>query len=171
MKSYKASDLFTVKTVPQATFPLNLEFETKAHIPDEFNMSGLYMMFFKQQLIYIGSADKEPTLNRFKAQLSTITLRGRHVSFNTSSEEAVLKSIVLSHDFDKSILSINAERFETSPKRIAFAEKNWSLFSRLDQALLNHFVFVWFPYNQCFIKSLPEICNDWKRNLKPICNG
>jgi hypothetical protein len=169
MISYTSSDLFDVSF--SGTFPLDVEFAPKNHLPDELSQRGIYLMFFEQHLIFIGFSDKETAIRRFEKQLSTITLRGRNTSFNSKSRTAVSNSVVLSQVFDQSILIINKRVFETSPRRIAFAEKHWNLFSQLNQALLNHFVFVWFPYNQCFTASLPEICKEWKRNLKPICNG
>ena len=169
VKSYTASDLFEVSF--SGSFPLDVEFVPKNHLPDELSQRGIFLMFFEQQLIFIGLSDKESAISRFNKQLSTITLRGRKVSFNQDSQNEIKKSISLAQCFKKAALLKNNGGFQTSPRRILFAEKHWQLFTRLDQALLNHFVFVWFPYNQCFTASLPEICKEWKRNLKPICNG
>jgi hypothetical protein len=169
MISYTAADLFDVSF--SGTFPLDVEFAPKNQLPDELSQKGVYLMFFEQQLIFIGLSNKESAISRFEKQLSTITLRGRKVSFNQDSQNEINKSISLAKCFKKASLLKNKGGFQTSPRRILFAEKHWQLFTRLDKALLNHFVFVWFPYNHCFTIPLPEICEEWKRNLKPICNG
>ena len=140
MKSYCASDLFEV--FHSGNFPLDVEFVPKKQLSEELSQKGIYLMFFEQQLIYVGLADKQPAISRFEKQLSTVTLRGRKVSFNQESQNEIKKSRGLSKCFNKASLSRNKSGFQTSPRRIVFAEKNWNIFSRLDQALLNHFVFV-----------------------------
>lgn len=78
MISYTAADLFDVSF--SGTFPLDVEFAPKNQLPDELSQKGVYLMFFEQQLIFIGLSNKESAISRFEKQLSTITLRGRKVS-------------------------------------------------------------------------------------------
>jgi hypothetical protein len=169
MKSYKASDLFSIKIDQLAAYPLNVEFEEKPNLSKDLKGSGLFQLFFDQTLIYIGLAGKEPAILRFEKQLSTITLRGTNVSFNKQSKD-YLNNTTLNTVFS-SALNQNKDAFESSIKRIAFAVLNWHLFSQFNQSLLERFVFVWFPMNNCLTNSLPEICKEWRRSLKPICNG
>ena len=169
MRTYTASELFTFHVT--GNYPLDVDFVPIKQLPRELRHSGVYLLFFKQELIYIGYADKELAISRFEKQLSTVTLRGRKVSFNTVSQKAVLNSQELPQSLKKAVLSLDEDGFETSLRRIAFAEKHWPLFSRLDHDILKDFVFLWFPYDPCLTNSLPEICDEWKRNLKPICNG
>lgn len=167
MIAFKASDLFDLKI--NGNFPLNCEFVPKTPIPLLLETAGIYMLFFDQQIIYIGLADNQPVLERIQMQLSTITLRGKDVSFN---EECItiLKSVkLLSNDFSQAI-SQNNMRFETSKKRIAFAAQNWDVFSTFNQDDLSRFVIVWFHKNECIKDTLIKTKNHLINEIKPSCN-
>lgn len=168
MKTYSASELFDLHI--NGDFPLNCQFVPKTPIPSAFDASGIYMLFFDQQIIYIGLADNQPVLERIQMQLSTITLRGNNVSFNDTCKGIIQSTSILSIQFSQAI-NQNNSRFATSANRIQFSEANWDLFSQLNQDNLSRFVIIWFPKNECQDETLLEIKNRWVRDLMPICNG
>jgi hypothetical protein len=168
MKSYNASELLNLQI--NGDFPLNCQFMPKTPIPLEFESAGIYMLFFDQEIIYIGLAVKEEAVLRLRKQLSTITLRGNNVSFNDACKGIIQSSSILSRQFSQAINQNNA-RFETSANRIQFSEANWELFSRMNDEILSRFLIVWFPENECQEETLVEIRNRWVSDLKPICNG
>jgi hypothetical protein len=168
MKSYKANEIFQL--TESGDFPLNCQFVPKTPSPPAFDMPGIYMLFFDQEIVYIGLADNQPALERIKKQLSTITLRGNKVSFNDAGKAIVQSSTILSSQFTRAINQNNA-RFETSPNRVKFAASKWELFSRMNDEIFSRFLIVWFPENECQEETLLEIRNRWVRDLMPICNG
>ena len=169
MNSYNASELFDISL--SGSFPLNCQFMPKTPIPSELKAAGIYMMFFDQEIIYIGLADNQPALERIQMQLSTITLRGESVFFNPESQLAVRNSGTLNTVFNAQILGKNTNGPETSLKRVKYAALKWDLFSRMDENILKRFVIVWFPKNECQDETLVEIRNRWVGDLRPICNG
>ena len=169
MKSYKANELFQL--TESGDFPLNCQFVPKTPSPSALDMPGIYMLFFDQEIVYIGLADNQPALERIQMQLSTITLRGETIFFNPCSQIAVRNAPTLNTVFNPLILNKNANGPETSVKRVNFAVSKWNLFSRMDENILKRFVIVWFPENECQEETLVEIRNRWVMDLMPICNG
>jgi hypothetical protein len=169
MKSYKANEIFQL--TESGSFPLNCQFVPKTPIPSALDMPGIYMLFFDQEIVYIGLADNQPALERIQMQLSTITLRGETICFNPESQVVVTNAPMLSTVFNTQILNKNANGPKTSVNRVKFAASKWELFSRLNEEILSRFVIVWFPENKCQDESLLEIRNRWVRDLMPICNG
>ena len=169
MKTYGASELFDLQI--NGSFPMNCQFVPKTPIPSAFDASGIYLLFFDQEKVYIGLADKQPALERIQKQLSTITLRGETICFNADSQLAVRKAPMLNTVFKGQILDKNANGPETSVNRVKFAASKWELFSRMNDEILSRFVIVWFPENECQKETLLEIRNRWVRDLMPICNG
>jgi hypothetical protein len=169
MKTYLASDLFELTV--NGNFPLDCEFIAKEPIPQDLESSGVYMMFYKQELIYIGLADGQPVIVRFQLQLSTITLRGKQIHFNSNSQKQIFQSVNLAKDFSFSILNSNAAGAEVSVNRVMFAERNWPVLKVMNQATIKDFVFVWFPENNCDNINPVENRDSWIRDLNPSCNG
>jgi hypothetical protein len=168
MNSIKATDLFSINVYSQNDFPLNIKFNEKANHGYNLSGSGVFQLFFDQQIVYIGLADKEPAIQRFEKQLTSITLRGTSVSFNPDCENEIKSNSVLKEEF-KIAITQNKGGNLTSVNRILFAAKNWSIFQNLDDTILERFVFVWFSIDDN--DNLKSICQEWKTNLKPICNG
>ena len=162
MHVYNATELFDLQI--NVSFPLNIDFKSKS-IPTVLNASGNYLLFFDQELIYCGFAEKERAIDRFEKQLSTISLRGLNVSFNEAGKKHVTTTFL--HPIYSSALKQNKKGFETSIKRINFAEKNWQSFRDFDKKTLERFVFVWMPSNN----NLSELKTELIQKLKPICNG
>jgi hypothetical protein len=169
MKTYDASELFDLQI--NGSFPLNCQFVPKKPIPSPFDASGIYMLFFDQEIVYIGLADNQPALERIQMQLSTITLRGETICFNPESQVAVTNALMLNTVFNTQILNKNANGPKTSVNRVKFAASKWELFSQLNQDILSRFLIIWFPKNECQDETLLEIRNRWVRELMPICNG
>ena len=139
MKIYLASDLFNLTV--NGNCPLDCEFIAKKPIPIDLISPGVYMMFYKHEIIYIGLADKQKSIVRFEKQLSTITMRGKPISFNDECMNVIQSSNSLSSRFPH----INQSNlgFETSINKIAFSDKNWDSFSQLNKDILGLFVFVY----------------------------
>ena len=162
MHVYNATELFDLHI--SRCFPLNIHFKSKS-IPTELDASGNYLLFFDKELIYCGFAEKERAIVRFEKQLATISLRGVNVSFNEAGKKHVPTTFL--PPIYSSALQQNEGVFETSIKRINFAEKNWQSFRDFDKKTLERFVFVWMPSNN----NLSELKTELIQKLKPICNG
>jgi hypothetical protein len=168
VKSYLASDIFDLEI--SGNFPLDCTFHAKQPVPVELESPGVYMLFYKQELVFVGLAKAEQAIVRFQKQLSTITLRGKRVSFNNGELDPKSISLIFQNNFDAAINS-NKRGFETSAKRIEYAAKNWNDFSKFDALKLKHFVFVWFPESIINGRTLVQFRNDFRTALKPLCNG
>lgn len=169
MKCFKASDLFDLKI--NGDFPLDCQFVPKSSNTPALEKPGIYMLFFDREIVYVGLADKEPALGRIQMQLSTITLRGKNIFFNSSSRIEVGNSTTLNTVFKLQTLNQNANGPETSANRVKFAASKWDLFSRLNQDILSRFVICWFPENDCFTETLQETKNQFINEIKPCCNS
>ena len=165
MNFFPASELFEIKTTDNQAFPLNLEFETTNFSKETFETPGIFFLTYRDELIYIGHADKQDAIERIKRQLETITLRGNHVGFNELSKQTIEQSKILNSHFSSSVLE-KSTGFMTSEKRILFAENHWNDFSILDNSMLNRFKIYWFPNDE----NLASKCKNLKDKLKPRCN-
>ncbi len=163
-----ASDLFEVEY--KGVYPLNIRFETKKPFASYVYGIGIYLLFYRQKIIYIGLAYDESPISRFRKQLETITLRGEQVSFNLSCKRAILSSSILQSTF-QNVLKNQFKGKETSLGRISFAEQCWSEFSQFDIQHLKNFVFVWFPYSSHSKEELIDLKKDLIQKLRPFCNG
>lgn len=161
---FRADELFQISIDANAVFPLNLEFIAIDPNKEELQGSGIFFMTYKNELIYIGLADKQDELDRMNRQLETITLRGANVAFNNLSIQTIRKSRIL-NDFFKGDLS-NKNGFETSNKRVLFAEIHWRDFAFLDECILKNFSFDWFPV----ASDVEQKCNQLKKKFHPRCN-
>ena len=121
-------------------------------------------MTYKDELIYIGYADKQDALLRMKMQLEGVTLRGTNVAFRKNSVDTIRNSHTLKHFFNPSILRENG--YETTPKRILFAENHWKDFAFLDDCMLKNFAFGWFAVET----NVAERCELLKEKFHPRCN-
>ncbi len=165
MNFFPASELFEIKTTDNQAFPLNLEFEKTIFSKETFETPGIFFLTYREELIYIGHADKQDAIERIKRQLETITLRGNHVGFNELSKQTIEQSKILNSHFSSSSLEKSTGSI-TSEKRILFAENHWNDFSILDKSMLNRFKIYWFPSNE----NLAAKCKKLKDKLKPRCN-
>jgi hypothetical protein len=166
MNLLSASDLFEVKEIDNQAFPLNLEFQVTSFYNEILEKPGIFFLTYREELIYIGYADKQDAVERIKRQLETITLRGNNIGFNELSRHTIEKSKILNSHFNYSILE-KSTGYITSEKRILFAENHWNDLSLLDRSILSRFKIYWFPSN----KNLAARCNELKVKLRPRCNA
>ena len=199
MLTYNFSKIFDVKTVGPEHFakrpyshmePFDLDFPLKKRSDLDTLMRGpgVYQIFFKDKLVYIGKFD---TLNagnvadeRWRKHLETITLRGNRLGFK--SPKAVDELIDLM-DNEKLRKALTAEKTRlkerlrdtgvvSSRNRMAFANKNWSTFSKLSDTSLKQLFTVDY-YRFTHIKTVPKAtdsANKLERALikqyRPECN-
>jgi hypothetical protein len=100
MKKYKAEELFSVrvkketsiqKEIREISFPFNLSFEIIKEKTDDFSGPGIYMITFKEEVIYIGSysSKNNKIINeRWDKHIQTLTCRGYRIGFNSKSNMA-----------------------------------------------------------------------------------
>jgi hypothetical protein len=162
---FQANELFQIRVDENAVFPLNLIFDFDKNANVTLNQPGIFFMMYKGELIYIGYAIQQEALDRMHRQLETITLRGSSVSFNDLAVSTIRNSKTISPFFTNTMLE-RRNGFETSQKRILFAENHWQDFAFLDEDILKNFVFNWYPID-C---NIPRKCNALKAVLKPRCN-
>lgn len=162
---YRADELFQISVDANAVFPLNLEFIIKDSNKNELQGSGIFFITFKDELIYIGFADRQDALDRMNRQLETITLRGSGVAFNERSENTILNSVVLRPFFNNEMLG-KRNGYVTSQRRVLFAENHWKDFASLDECILKDFAFDWFAIET----NVAERCELLKEKFHPRCN-
>lgn len=160
-----ADELFKIKVDVDAAFPLNLIFDYDKNANQTLNQPGIFFMMYKGELIYIGYAIQQEALDRMRRQMETITLRGFNVAFNDLAVTTIRNSKILSPYFTNTMLE-RRNGFETSQKRILFAENHWQDFAFLDECILKNFVFDWYPIDS----DIPSKCKALKEMLKPRCN-
>ena len=162
---YRADELFKISVIANEVFPLNLEFSAKEPNKSELQDSGIFFMTYKDELIYIGFADRQDALDRMNRQLETITLRGSGVAFNERGENTILNSVVLRPFFNNEMLG-KRNGYVTSQRRVLFAENHWKDFAFLDECILKNFAFDWFPV----ASDVEERCKILKERFHPRCN-
>ncbi len=169
---FNADELFKIVVDSSAIFPLNLDFTLQGKSSMNFPGQGIYYLYFKDELVYIGYFDpSEPNrdvkMERMSKELATITMRGRQVTMNEASNTALDKSLNLN-----TIPRKPQGDFLTSRKRVEFADTNWGDFKTND--FLCHFTFYWFPEEKNLGNTrdeLEHVINQLRKFYKPTCNG
>jgi hypothetical protein len=95
-------------------------------------------------------------------------MRGKQVVFSKNAANAHTNCL----QYPKYIGEISDNGFQTSAKRVVFADKHWIDFQSDD--FLDHFNFYWFPEEKGIIKTKDELekaANQLIRIYKPSCNG
>jgi hypothetical protein len=169
---YSADEIFELSVDSKAVFPLNLEFEIKDKKCTDFCGPGMFFMYFKDELLYIGyfhssKQDNDVRSQRWRKELATITMRGKWITVNPKADKAL----------DNSTHLTQAPRrpkgdFLTSKKRVEFADKNWN--SLNSNYFLCDFIFYWFPEEKGLNrtkKQLKAVTNQLREFYKPTCNG
>lgn len=170
MKCFKASDLFDLKI--NGDFPLNIDFIVKSNETFNFKGPGIYFIYYKTDLVYIGSfyysiSNNDVRTQRWKKEIATITMRGFQVTMNGASNSVLDKSKNL-----KQIIRRPKGDFLTSLKRVDFADKNWSEFK--GASFLSDFNIYWFPEEKKLNRSkkqLEQTTIQLREFYKPTCNG
>jgi hypothetical protein len=169
---YNASNLFDLEIKNQSPFPLNIDYVVKDNIPGQFTGPGIYFMYYKKELVYIGSffcstQNNDVREQRWKKELATITMRGIQVTMNDASNIALDRSYNLSQ-----IDRRPKGDFLTSKNRVEFADSNWDEFKHL--RFLSDFTFYWFREDKNLNrtkKHLERVTKELRDFYKPTCNG
>lgn len=170
--TFSANSLFSVAPDVAYTFPLNLNFTLNQAKDLKFSGPGIYFMYYHEELIYIGSffpsgKNRDVRFERFNKELETISMRGKHVTMNNAS----IRALQLSSNLKNIITQIKGD-FQTSKKRIEFADKHWKELQTND--FLKAFTFYWFKKengSRVDSKSLTHLKNQLIKFYKPTCNG
>ncbi len=170
---FNADDLFVLIENKQSAFPLNLEFVVKDKKSKGFSGPGIYFLYNKDELIYIGffypdGDERDARMERMKKEIATISMRGREVVFTQTAFDAHQQCV--NYPIFQGEISQNG--FQTSVKRINFVDKNWNDFKTND--FLKHFIFYWFPEEKNLGRTredLAEVTNQLRKFYKPTCNG
>ena len=90
LAKYNASDIFEFHVDPKGVFPLNLEFKVNDHPNPDFQGPGLFFMYYKAELVYIGffypsEKNSDVRKERMKKEVASITMRGKQVVFSQSA--------------------------------------------------------------------------------------
>lgn len=91
---YSADEIFELSVDSKALFPLNLEFEIKDKKSPNFLGPGMYFVYYKDELVYIGyfhssKQDNDVRSQRWRKELATITMRGKWVIVNPKANQAL----------------------------------------------------------------------------------
>ncbi|MAO70969.1 MAG: hypothetical protein CMD02_00490 [Flavobacteriales bacterium] len=174
--THKAEDMFEVtrnksgvfkkshssNQINECKFPYNIDFcINKKYLSDKKNFkgSGIYLIEFKRELIYIGKFrpyyEGNIIMTRWRPHLETLTNRGSRVGgFEKTAGE---KTNIFKELKGCEISSLEGRKRDTgtvtSKARIKFAKDNWDLFSGDINKLrdsLKEFTFYYFQLNEVF---------------------
>lgn len=167
-----ANSLFSATPDAAFTFPLNLNFTLNQVKELKFSGPGIYFMYYRNELIYIGSffpsgKKRDVRFERLNKELETITMRGKHGTMNNSSIKALQQSTNL-----KNLIPRLKGDIKTPKKRIEFADKHRK--ERQTINFLHSFSFCWIKKengSRVDSKSLTHLKNQLIKSYKPTCNG
>jgi len=170
---FNANDLFILEEDVNLLFPLNLEFRFNPKLPFNLPGPGIYFTYFKDELIYIGyffpnGNDRDARMERMKKEISTISMRGREVVFSKSAFDTHQQCV----NYPIFQGEISDMGFQTSVRRVEFADKNWNTFQTND--FLKYFDFYWFPEEKNLGRTreeLEHITKQFRKFYNPTCNG
>ena len=175
--THKAEDMFEVtrnksgvfkkshssNQINECKFPYNIDFcINKKYLSDKKNFkgSGIYLIEFKRELIYIGKFrpyyEGNIIMTRWRPHLETLTNRGSHVG--GFEKKPPCKKINIFREL-KGCEKSSLERRKrdtgtvTSKARIKFASDNWDIFGGDINKLrdsLKEFTFYYFQLNEVF---------------------
>jgi hypothetical protein len=176
MTKYTLNELFTIQRIDSVLFPFNLEFKPTGLAEIALDFTGLFYLFYKGELLYIGEGNSgrvsETPTKRIQKQLSTITLRGADVCFKGKMPQLILSIPELNTFVSKKLLNQLHGSSESSVNKIHFAAQHWETFAFLENIGLKHFTLV--------IKDLKDLkvdaselqtnCKSEKNTFLPRCN-
>jgi hypothetical protein len=170
---FNASHLYKINVDSQQLFPLNLEFEENDYPHYDFQGPGIYFTYFKDELVYIGyffpnGDNRDARMERMKKEISTISMRGREVVFSQNAFNAHQQC--MNYPVFQGEISDNG--FQTSLKRVEFADKNWRSFKTNN--FLKDFAFYWFREEKQLNRTreeLEKLTQELRKFYKPTCNG
>jgi hypothetical protein len=170
---FNADDLFVLEEDTNSTFPLNLDFIQNPKLTTAFPGPGLYFLYFKDELVYIGffypnGDERDARMERMKKEIATISMRGREVVFTQTASDSHQQCV--NYPIFQGEISQNG--FQTSVNRVNFADKNWDDFKTNN--FLCDFSFYWFPEEKNLERTrneLADLTNQLRKFYKPTCNG
>lgn len=170
---FSANELFDLIVDTNAVFPLNLEFVVKDKKSKDFSGPGIYFLYYKEELVYIGyffpnEQTRDVRNERMNKELLSITMRGKQIGFTQSSFDAHQNCV--NYPVFQGEISDNG--FLTSTNRVLFADKNWTSFQTNE--FLGDFTFYWFKEEKNLNRTreeLKEVTNQLREFYKPTCNG
>jgi hypothetical protein len=169
----EAGNHFKLTVDLQKIFPLNLKFEVIGDSLPEFQGPGIFFMHYKSELVYIGyffseGDERDARKERMKKEIATISMRSSDVVFSQNAFNAHQQCV--SYPIFQGEISDNG--FQTSGKRVEFADKNWNVFKTND--FLNDFDFYWFREDKNLNRTreeLEKLTQELRKFYKPTCNG
>jgi len=172
VNSFLADQVYTILKSSNGTYPLDQEFTLIGKKEEEFCGPGIFFLYFKTQLVYIGSffprdKNRDVRNERVNKEIATISMRGARVSLNAAAIKAKNNSQHL-----KNIKSNQSGDFLSSKKRIEFADNHWGELKTNN--FLSHFSFCWIKNNnnpKVTSKQLTAIKKELINFYKPLCNG
>jgi hypothetical protein len=170
---YIAANIFQTEKDLNGIHPIDLKFKLIDPGSESLKGPGIYFLYFKTELVYIGYYFKGSGLDDVRTQrwikeLATISMRGKRVVFSKNAANAHTNCL----QYPKYVGEISDNGFETSAKRVVFADKHWKEFQSND--FLDHFNFYWFPEEKGMgrtKKELKDITKILRKFYKPLCNG
>jgi hypothetical protein len=179
MKKYKAAEIFSVrvktetsiqKKIHKLSFPFNLSFDNIQSKSIEFCGPGVYIITFKDEVIYIGSYSslKDKIINeRWDKHIQTLTNRGFRIGFNSKSKRNLIPNVF------KEYFESESHRFcdtgaVTSIDRLTFAAENFEEFKEDGNQILKDFCFYY--QNVEGNKNAKMIEAQLLKSFKPLCN-
>jgi hypothetical protein len=168
----RAEDLFRITIDSNSVFPLNLSFELTDDSQPTFQGPGIYFMYYKTELVYIGffypsQKNRDVRKERMLKEIATITMRSNQVVFSKNAFNVHQQCV----NYPIFQGEIGDNGFQTSVNRVAFADKNWSAFKTND--FLKDFSFYWFKEDKKLGRTrdeLEQVTNKLREFYKPTCN-
>jgi hypothetical protein len=169
----RAEELFRITIDSNSVFPLNLSFELTEDSRPAFQGPGIYFLYYKAELIYIGffypsQKNRDVRKERMLKEIATITMRGNKVVFSKDAFNAHQQCV----NYPIYQGEISANGFQTSKNRVEFADQNWSEFQ--NNEFLKDFSFYWFKEDKTLGRTrneLKEVTKQLFNFYKPTCNG
>lgn len=179
----QAIDLFEIKKVNSKEGKpswANLVFNVKKDHGFNKNGIGLYSIFYKGKIIYLGKYlgdNRDPSKGdvlavRWKKHLQTLSFRGRNVSLskrplldllNTYPRHSLVKDLSAS---DLKVITC-PDGNVSSINRVRFAMDNWKDFKNFS---LENFSFLYIQVNPKLINHISLAEKDLIKELMPYCN-
>jgi len=170
---FSANDLFDLSVDTKSVFPLNLEFIVKDKKSKDFSGPGIYFLYYKEELVYIGYFHSSKLSNDVRTQrwikeLASITMRGKQIVFTQRAFDAHQNCV--NYPVFQGEISDNG--FLTSANRVLFTDKNWTSFQT--NGFLADFTFYWFKEEKGLNRTksqLKLVTNQLREFYNPTCNG
>jgi hypothetical protein len=188
MKKYKAVELFSVRVkmetsiqneIHKLSFPFNLSFEILQKKSNEFCGPGVYIITFKDEVIYIGSysSTNNKIINeRWDKHIQTLTNRGYRIGFNSKSKRNLIP-IVFKEYFENESYRFRDTGTVSSIDRLKFAAEYFEEFKEDGNQILKDFCFYYQKIDgnnkakiieSQLLKSFKTLCNRKSKNTSAL---